>query len=316
MAGLFQAPRVFRGKTEARPWRPRDIKRILVNPIYAGIMSYGGETHQGDFEPYITTDQHEWLKLRYGSVKPRSEGPRVKGRVPKTHLLAGLASCGKCGARIYSTTRTRPRKDGSHLREYTCAGYGDGGGMCRVHVDAEKVDQAVLAEIDKLLANLDDWRQQILSNTATEREGLERKVDNLVAQLEKTNVRIARAQRDYEEALDTDPTRAEMAVKAMANARARQDTVQAEIREHRAAMAELDERAVTEHLDGIAGRLRERDVALLNDALRAEFRAFIIRPIEGKLGGPQEAFLIEPQINLDTSFQRYLRDRKVPNGHP
>jgi hypothetical protein len=70
--------------------------------------------------------------------------------------------------------------------------------------------------------------------------------------------------------------------------------------QRQADLAALDDDAVMGELDGEVERLRARDVALINDALRVEFAAFWIRRLDR--GG----WMVEPEVNVPASFRRWL----------
>jgi site-specific DNA recombinase len=82
----------FRTKRGAK-LRPRThVHRILHNPMYTGQFNWGGEWHQGTYQPLISVELfdrvQDALKSRYNNQRHR-----------KSHNFAftGLVKCGECG---------------------------------------------------------------------------------------------------------------------------------------------------------------------------------------------------------------------------
>ena len=75
------------------------IHEILRNPIFSGLMRYGGEIHEGKHEPIITKklfDQCQEVMMR--KSKPKDTGF-------KTYLYRGFFRCGECGCFITTETQ-------------------------------------------------------------------------------------------------------------------------------------------------------------------------------------------------------------------
>ena len=75
------------------------MHEILRNPIFCGLMRYGGEIHEGKHEPIITKklfDQCQEVMMR--KSKPKDTGF-------KTYLYRGFFRCGECGCFITTETQ-------------------------------------------------------------------------------------------------------------------------------------------------------------------------------------------------------------------
>lgn len=89
-----------------RPWNPSTVRTILVNPRYAGLAVYRGETNgrPGNWPPIID-------EATFSLVNSRLADPRRRTQVgtDRKHLGAGLFLCGECGKRVRSHTGNRYR---------------------------------------------------------------------------------------------------------------------------------------------------------------------------------------------------------------
>jgi DNA invertase Pin-like site-specific DNA recombinase len=79
-------------------WSETRIKRILLNPAYAGLRVHRGEV-VGDaaWPAILDRSTHDALKARY-------EDPtraKYRGGHDIRHLLSGIVRCGRCGAAMY-----------------------------------------------------------------------------------------------------------------------------------------------------------------------------------------------------------------------
>jgi DNA invertase Pin-like site-specific DNA recombinase len=73
-------------------WLGTSLGRMLREPHLRGIRVHNGEEHRGAFEPIL--DEATGLRL---IERLRSNPVPRKGR---SHLLSGLATCGRCGGRM------------------------------------------------------------------------------------------------------------------------------------------------------------------------------------------------------------------------
>jgi site-specific DNA recombinase len=86
---------------------------ILSNPFYIGLFKYGGERHEGKYEPIISKklfdEAQEMLKLRGQPERKAKNEPQP---------FCGLISCASCGMMITGEHKFKRQKNGN-VHEYT-----------------------------------------------------------------------------------------------------------------------------------------------------------------------------------------------------
>ena len=86
---------------------------ILSNPFYIGLFKYGGERHEGRYEPIISKklfdEAQEMLKLRGQPERKAKNEPQP---------FCGLVSCASCGMMITGEHKFKRQKNGN-VHEYT-----------------------------------------------------------------------------------------------------------------------------------------------------------------------------------------------------
>jgi DNA invertase Pin-like site-specific DNA recombinase len=114
--------RPTRRTPRGKPWEHVQIRRLLINPLYAGIRVHRpgepgkradshpgkpGESYPGDWEPILTEDTHRALRgllLRPPAPGRTREGQRSGQHWPgpvgnaRVYLASGLLRCSRCGA--------------------------------------------------------------------------------------------------------------------------------------------------------------------------------------------------------------------------
>jgi DNA invertase Pin-like site-specific DNA recombinase len=106
----FRMGRPSRGN----PWDPSTVRRIAVNPAYAGLRVHQGvvlDGVKGIWEPIFTPAQHRRLKAKLEAPERKSRDV-VDGGV--RHFLSGLAQCGECGGPMRVLTNR------GRYRSYVC----------------------------------------------------------------------------------------------------------------------------------------------------------------------------------------------------
>ncbi len=76
-----------------------NIHNILRNPIYCGLLRYGGEIHEGKHKPIITKKLFDSVQ----EVMNRKSKPKGKGL--KEYIYRGFFRCGECGCFITTETQ-------------------------------------------------------------------------------------------------------------------------------------------------------------------------------------------------------------------
>lgn len=172
------------------PWTGLTVRRVLLNPRYAGIREYHGEQYPAAWEPIVP--EETWRKAVTILANPARGGRNSRAR---RGLLTGIAVCGFCGQPVgigTSGEKTRIRK------VYTCKAEG----CHRVQRDQAKVEQLIEDVIVERLSQPDAIQlvmQQPSINTdelRTEADALHERKKTLAMNLAKGNL----APEDAEEA--------------------------------------------------------------------------------------------------------------------
>ena len=93
--------------TNNKPLHINQIKKMLTNRFYIGIMNYNGEYHDGSHKLFITRKLFDLVQVQ---IK-RIEKPRQKGH---NFVFAGLARCGECNAAITAEQHLKKYKNGTN----------------------------------------------------------------------------------------------------------------------------------------------------------------------------------------------------------
>lgn len=99
-------------KTKYGDWKGRSIARIVVNPIYVGMVHYKDALYKGVHNPIISNENFDEIQR---VLKNRSKHSIRKSK----YLLGGLIWCGHCGARLKASFSTSG-KDGNKFYYYVC----------------------------------------------------------------------------------------------------------------------------------------------------------------------------------------------------
>jgi DNA invertase Pin-like site-specific DNA recombinase len=79
-------------------WTTLQLRRMLLNPLYAGLMTYQGRVvGAGKWEPVLAKDIHDGL---VAFLSDPSRRPAVS--FERRHMLSTVARCGQCGAPLYA----------------------------------------------------------------------------------------------------------------------------------------------------------------------------------------------------------------------
>ncbi|MBP7845882.1 MAG: recombinase zinc beta ribbon domain-containing protein [Candidatus Pacebacteria bacterium] len=85
---------------------------MLVNPFYAGIITYNGKESKGKHKPLITIDEHNRIRQllgeRGGNRKPSK----------RDFLFGGMFKCGFCGCAITAEHKNKFIKCDKKIKEY------------------------------------------------------------------------------------------------------------------------------------------------------------------------------------------------------
>jgi hypothetical protein len=117
-------------------WSGPNLRRVLLNPRYAGIREYHGQHYPAAWEAIVTEDIWRAVVAKLSDPSRRVGNSRVR-----VHMMTGLVLCGECQRPMgVGTSHDRNRDKGLPLRKvYICKAEG-----CRkLARDLEKVNQFV-----------------------------------------------------------------------------------------------------------------------------------------------------------------------------
>jgi len=83
------------------------VKNMLANKFYIGILRYAGEYYQGSHKTFISKKLFDEVQKQIEKI----ERPRQKGH---DFPFTGLATCGECGAAITGEQHIKKYKNGSN----------------------------------------------------------------------------------------------------------------------------------------------------------------------------------------------------------
>ena len=82
------------------------VKNMLSNRFYLGVLKYAGEYYQGSHKTFISKKLFDEVQKQVEKI----ERPRQKGH---NFAFAGLATCGECGAAITAEQHVKKYKNGT-----------------------------------------------------------------------------------------------------------------------------------------------------------------------------------------------------------
>ena len=131
-----------------------NIHNMLRDPIFCGLLRYGGEIHEGKHEPIITKKLFDSVQ----EVMSRKSKPHSKGLKP--FLYRGFFRCGECGCFI----TTEEQKSHHYLRctkrKNPCE---------QKYVREELITSQVRTELQKVSLP-DDWAKWMIAENDKDRQ--------------------------------------------------------------------------------------------------------------------------------------------------
>ena len=102
----------------AGPWGVTQVRRVLLNPRYAGVRMYNGTQQEtaGQWEQILDPDTSQRLTEVLTDPGRRTAPDDLNSK----YLLSGIAVCGKCGAKMFAAPV--PAKGGGKRMVYRCFG--------------------------------------------------------------------------------------------------------------------------------------------------------------------------------------------------
>ena len=93
-------------KLDGDPVKVDQVKNMLSNRFYLGVLKYAGEYYQGTHKTFINKKLFDEVKKQVEKI----ERPRQHGH---NFAFAGLATCGECGAAITAEQHVKKYKNGT-----------------------------------------------------------------------------------------------------------------------------------------------------------------------------------------------------------
>ncbi len=128
-------------------WKGTRIHKMIGNPLYAGLVRWGGETAMGSHEPIISTETFE-------AAQATMHGRNHKSRQLRSpNVLSGLVRCGLCGAPMHVTYPGIEPK--SRFKYYVCNNRYNHQSCTQGYIRADILEGSVITEIGKLAQRRD-----------------------------------------------------------------------------------------------------------------------------------------------------------------
>jgi len=128
-------------------WKGTRVHKMIGNPLYAGLIRWGGETAMGTHEAIIT-------KETFDAAQRIMHGRNHKSRQLRSpNILSGLVKCGLCGAPMHVTYPGIEPK--SRFKYYVCNNRYNHQSCAQDYIRADILEASVITEIGKLAARRD-----------------------------------------------------------------------------------------------------------------------------------------------------------------
>jgi len=131
-----------------------NYQQILKNPIFTGLMRYGGEIYEGKHKPIITKKLFDSVQ----EVMSRKSKPKGKGLKP--FLYRGFFHCGECGCFITTETQKGHNYLRCTKRKNPCS---------QKYTREEVITSQIKNEIQKVSLP-DDWASWMMAENAKDRQ--------------------------------------------------------------------------------------------------------------------------------------------------
>jgi site-specific DNA recombinase len=156
-------------RPRGKPWRPLDLRQMLMNPTYAAMNTVAptkedAKNHRkgailcpGNWPAIIPPDTHEAL------VRHLTDPSRQVYTFNRAHMGSGVYVCGVCGRKLYTAVRKKGRTSGPSTRKYACV-HGTRKHLSR---NGEPIDKIVEGVVIKVLSD-SDIRRHLATDTSVD----------------------------------------------------------------------------------------------------------------------------------------------------
>jgi site-specific DNA recombinase len=216
--------RTVKGKVVDGKWNSPRVRRLLINPRYAGLRVHRGKVvGQGNWTPLVNPETHA------GLVAYLSNPSRVTNTesFERKYLGPGVFRCGVCGSTMMTARPGGQKNQKNPQRRYVCRNTPH---LARV---GQPIDDLVTATVLERMTQPDAAELLAstgvdLSDLSVKREALQRKLDGLVEQFDsdaidaaqfgeaskRTRAKLAEVDRALADATRTSPAAALVAAGA------------------------------------------------------------------------------------------------------
>jgi len=139
---------------------------ILSNPFYTGLFKYGGELHEGKYEPIVAKKIFDKVQ----EVLKQRGRPHHKTKY-EPQPLCGLLKCGICGMSITGEYRVKKQKNGNvhDYIYYHCTKKNKSIKCPEPCIRQEELDKQISSLLQKFSLRA-DWAEKLLEMAETDKE--------------------------------------------------------------------------------------------------------------------------------------------------
>jgi DNA invertase Pin-like site-specific DNA recombinase len=139
---------------------------ILSNPFYTGLFKYGGELHEGKYEPIIAKKTFDKVQE---VLKQRGRPHHKTKYEPQDYC--GLMKCGTCGMSITGEYRVKKQKNGNthDYIYYHCTKKRKNMKCPEPCIRQEELDKQISSLLQKFSLR-SDWAEKLLEMAETDKE--------------------------------------------------------------------------------------------------------------------------------------------------
>ena len=176
-------------KLDGEPVKVDQVKNMLKNKFYMGIMCYAEEYYQGSHKTFISKKLFDEVQKQIEKI----EKPRNKGH---DFAFSGLAKCGECGAAITAETHTKvyPKTRGAvEYIYYRCTKKLK---PCNQKYISEPNLEEQLRQVVRDCGLHEDWESYfekwIVEAEEKDKQETKTEIQNLNSQVEETEIKLNR----------------------------------------------------------------------------------------------------------------------------
>jgi site-specific DNA recombinase len=303
-----------------KPFNPQAVLTILRNRAYLGQISFRGVHHDAPHEPLLAPALFEQAQA---ILQERGNDPSLRRSNQSDYLLTGLVKCVRCGKRYIGAAANG---NGGRYRYYVCfSRQRYGRHSCDADsLPAEELEQAILEQLQDLLAREDDVREAITAAFAkldAQQPKREAEVARLDAELRKVDEALDRYFRAFENGTLPEkacaPRIADL-TRRLSELQARRDELSGDAEEAAEPLTDDDLHALQAHVAEIIehGEPSARKALLqsLVDEIRVVSRGEIYPFFTLPLVRPPYGSVPWQESNLRTRFRKALGDATLPSN--